>query len=62
MQVLAARWTVWNSCASSDGERPAEGRADRDDEGLRTPARTVGEPAAEGRTARRDGPSLGGDE
>ena len=42
-----------NYLASSDGERPAEGRAAQDDEGLRTCARTTGEPAAEGRTARR---------
>ena len=43
-----------DSFASSDGERPAKGRAARDDEGLRTHERAAGEPAAGGRTAWHD--------
>ena len=48
--------------ANASGERPAEGRAARDDEGLRTHARTAGEPTAEGRTARHDVACVAGDE
>ena len=48
--------------ANASGERPAEGRAARDDEGLRTHALTAGEPTAEGRTARHDVACVAGDE
>ena len=48
--------------ANAYGERPAEGRAARDDEGLRTHARTTGELTAEGRTAGHDYSCLDGNE
>ena len=62
MQVLAARPTLRSSRASPDGERPAEGRAARDDEGLRTLAREAGEPTAGGRTARHSEARVDSDE
>src|SRR5664280_3507861 len=48
--------------ANTSGKRPAEGRAARDDEGLRTHEHTTGEPTAEGRTARHDDSSVDGNE
>ena len=48
--------------ANTSGERPAEGRAARDDEGLRTHERATGKPTAEGRTAPHDDSCLDGNE
>ena len=46
--------------ANTSGERAAEGRAARNDEGLETLESAAGEPAAEGRTARHDDSSVDG--
>ena len=48
--------------ANTSDERPAEGRAARDDEGLRTHERATGKPTAEGRTAPHDDSCLDGNE